>query len=71
MLGLDLFGSAYGPVMVFFEHSDESSTSVKRGQFIDKLREFYALKRESTPWSSVVSLRIEISKSHQTPRGCI
>ena len=57
--------------MISFEHSDESSNSIKLGQFIDKLREFYALKRDSIPWSSVVSVRIEISKSHQTPRECV
>jgi hypothetical protein len=37
------------------EHGDEHMGSIKGGEFLDKLSDYYLLKKDSASWSYVVS----------------
>jgi hypothetical protein len=47
---MDTTGSGQGPVVDPCEHSNESSGSIKDGDFLDWLSDYYLLK-DSAPWS--------------------
>jgi hypothetical protein len=48
---LDSCGSGWVPVAGTCEQSDEPSRSIKGGQFLEYLSEYYLLKKDSAPWS--------------------
>jgi hypothetical protein len=49
--GLDLAGSAQRLVAGSCEHDNEPSGSMKGGDFLDYLRNYQHLKKDSAPWS--------------------
>jgi len=53
--GLNRGGSVYGQVAGICECVNETLGSIKCGEFLDKLRTGYLLKKESAPWSKSVS----------------
>jgi hypothetical protein len=48
---MDASGSGQGPVAVPCEHCNEPSGSIKGGEFLDQLNDYYLLKMDSAPWS--------------------
>jgi hypothetical protein len=49
--GLDASGSGYGSVAGSFEHIIETSSSIKGGEFLDYLSEYWFIKKDSAPCS--------------------
>jgi hypothetical protein len=54
--GVDASGSGWNPVTGCCEHGNEPSVSIKGGEFLDQLSEYFLLKKDSAPWSWVVIL---------------
>jgi hypothetical protein len=49
--GLDAYDLEQGPVAGSYEHGNEPSGSIKGGEFLDWLNDYYLLNKDSTPWS--------------------
>jgi hypothetical protein len=50
---LDLSGSGYGPAAGSCEHGNEHSRSIKGGEFLDYLSDYWLLKKTFAPWSKL------------------
>jgi len=44
-------GSRHSAVTGFSEHGNETSGSIKEGDFLDQLSDYQLLKKEFVPWS--------------------
>jgi hypothetical protein len=51
---MDSTGSRSNPLVGFYEHGDESSGSVKSGEFHDELNNHSPFKEDAAPWSSLL-----------------
>jgi hypothetical protein len=53
--GLDVCGSGQGSVTGSFGHGNEPSVSIKGGEFLDYLSDYWLRKQGSARWNSEVS----------------
>ena len=54
--GLDRAGSGWGQAVGSCECGNEPSGSTKCGEFLDWLKTGWLLKKDSAPWSELVSM---------------
>jgi hypothetical protein len=55
--GLDASGVEQGNVAGSCEHDNEPSGSIKGGQLLDQLSDCWLLKKDSAPWSYLISYK--------------
>jgi hypothetical protein len=53
--GLDTSISGYGPMASSSKHGYEPSGSIKDGRFLEQLSDHQLLKKNSAPWSKLVT----------------
>jgi hypothetical protein len=50
--------SVYDLVIGFYEHDNETPDSLKDAKYLDRLRHYQLLKKDSTPWSCITNIRL-------------